>query len=165
MAPCTFSVRRCVPEVLDRFSCQRLSKFTSSCCYISYEFSAAKLIGAKSWMFEASFRILFKPPPAPAQAPFHVGGEQTRSRQPARNSIIFLLSKGFSVQRRGARKAADNCDPSSAIGTRNPLRISNSIGLLCRIISTTNSSPAKNSKASDIPRWNRAISDSSQESG
>jgi hypothetical protein len=61
------------------------------------------------------------------------------------------MSKGFS-HRRGAKYADDNCDPSSAIGTRNPLRISNSIGLWCRIISTTNSSPAKNSKASEMPR-------------
>jgi hypothetical protein len=51
---------------------------------------------------------------------------------------------------REARNADDNCDPSSAIGTRNPPRISNSIGLWCRIISTTNSNPAKNSKASEM---------------
>jgi hypothetical protein len=50
----------------------------------------------------------------------------------------------------------------NAIGARNPPRISNSIGPWCRIISTTKSSPAKNSKASEIPRWNRAISDSSR---
>jgi hypothetical protein len=43
--------------------------------------------------------------------------------------------------------------------------MSNSIDLWCRIISTTNSRPANNSKASEMPRWNRAISDSSQESG
>jgi hypothetical protein len=38
---------------------------------------------------------------------------------------IDFAFQGF--YRREARNAADNCDPSSAIGARNPLRISNSI--------------------------------------